>query len=79
MKSTLFTHWNFLRWMRLLIGVAILVQAIVSKDWLFGLAGVFFTALPLLNIGCCGVNGCSTPFNKEKEIKNKEISYEEVV
>jgi hypothetical protein len=77
MKTVFFARWNFLRLMRLLLGIAILVQAIISKDWLFGLVGIFFTTLPLLNIGCCGVNGCATPLNKE--VKNKEISYEEVV
>ena len=77
MKNTLLANWNFMRLFRLLIGVAILVQALVSKDVMFALAGLFFTVLPLLNIGCCGVNGCATPTNKE--IKNKEISYEEVV
>jgi len=77
MKQTIFSNWNFLRAMRLLIGLGILAQAVVAKDWLFGLAGIFFTAMPLLNVGCCGVNGCATPVNKKTN--NKEISYEEVV
>ncbi len=77
MKNSFLTNWNFMRIFRLLIGVAILVQAFVSKDVMFGLVGLFFTVLPMLNIGCCGVNGCATPTNKV--IKNKEISYEEVV
>ncbi|MEX0637026.1 MAG: hypothetical protein WD135_09685 [Ferruginibacter sp.] len=76
MRLTIFSNWNFLRAVRLLIGLSILTQAVLAKDGLFGLLGILFTAMPLFNIGCCGINSCTTPVNK---MNKKEIIYEEVV
>ena len=77
MKSYLKT-WNFMRWLRLAIGIFIMVQGMVTRDWLFTGAGVLFLLMPLLNIGCCGTSpSCKTErlqSNKETE----EPSFEEV-
>jgi hypothetical protein len=78
MKQALFTNWTFLRALRLLIGLAIVVQAIVSKDSVFGIAGLLFTGMAIFNVGCCGVGGCNTPIVKNEKSLN-DISYEEVV
>jgi hypothetical protein len=78
MKQAIFNNWTFLRVLRLLIGLAIVAQAIVSKDSLFGIAGLLFTGMAIFNVGCCGVGGCNTPIVK-KEKSLKDISYEEVV
>lgn len=78
MKEVIFTNWTISRFLRLIIGVAILVQAFVSKDTLFGIAGLLFTSMAILNLGCCGTVGCSTP-PKKKDENVKDISYEEVV
>jgi len=78
MKQAIFTNWTFFRVLRLLIGLAIIVQAIIAKDSLFGLAGLVFTSMAVFNAGCCGTGGCSTPIKKtEKPLK--DITYEEVV
>jgi hypothetical protein len=67
-----------MRFLRLGIGIAILVQAILTKDMLFALAGIIFTAMPVFNVGCCGMAGCAaTP--PKKQNTTKEIPYEEVV
>lgn len=68
-------NWNFFRVIRLILGVAIIVQAILAKDILMGLLGVMFTAMPLLNIGCCGVNNCSTV---QRKAGSSKIEYEEI-
>ena len=78
MKQTILHNWNFFRFFRLVIGIAIIVQAVMAKDLMFGIAGLLFTALPLFNIGCCGTGACYTPVKKDRTTK-KEISYEEVV
>lgn len=77
MKYALFHNWNFIRLLRLLLGIIIIVQAIINKDWIFGLAGLFFAGMALFNQGCCGTGACYTPIKKEFT-KNKEITYEEV-
>jgi hypothetical protein len=78
MKKLNLQNWNFFRVLRLVAGIAILVQAVLAKDILFGIAGLWFTAMPLFNIGCCATGNCSTGTKKPTE-PEKEISYEEVV
>lgn len=78
MKQTIFTNWTFMRFLRLGLGLAILVQAVIAKDWLFALLGLAFTAMPVFNVGCCGNSGCNLPANKQHDNK-KDIHYEEVV
>jgi hypothetical protein len=78
MKDVLLNNWNIVRFLRLGIGLAIIVQAIIAKDMLFGLAGLLFTGMALFNAACCGVGGCVTP-TPSKKSDSKEVSYEEVV
>ena len=78
MKQTILSNWTLMRFLRLGMGIAILVQAVLAKDILFAFAGIIFTALPVFNVGCCGTSGCAAPSEKNKDIK-KEITYEEVV
>jgi hypothetical protein len=78
MKQALFTNWTFLRVLRLLIGLAIVAQAIITKDSVFGIAGLVFTSMALFNVGCCGTAGCNAPIVKNEKSLN-DISYEEVV
>ena len=78
MKQTIFTNWNFMRFLRLGLGLAVLVQAAMAKDVTFVVLGLLLTAMPVFNIGCCGTNGCYVPQTKKKE-NTKDISYEEVV
>ena len=67
-----------MRFIRLVLGIVIIVQSLIIKDWAIGLLGILFTAMPLFNIGCCGSNTCYTPTKKVSE-SPKEITYEEVV
>jgi hypothetical protein len=78
MKGLILNNWNIIRFLRLGIGLAIIVQAIVAADILFGLAGLLFTGMAVFNASCCGSGGCATtpPVNKTG---SKDVSYEEVV
>ena len=78
MKEVLLSHWNFIRAFRLLIGLAILVQAIATRDWLFAFAGILFSGMALFNVACCGMGGCPTPIKSNSVHTPQEISYEEV-
>ena len=78
MKQAIFSNWNFIRSFRLIIGCAIIIQAIIAKDILFGFAGLLFTGMALFNVGCCGNGGCNTPVKNNIESK-KNSTYEEVV
>lgn len=78
MKQIIFSNWNFMRVFRLLIGLGILIQGIVIKDILFGIAGFIFSGLALFNLGCCVVGSCAVAPKKNTE-NTKDIPYEEVV
>lgn len=81
MKQSILSNWSFFRFLRLGIGIAILVQAAMEKDVLFGIAGLLFTGMAVLNVGCCGMGGCNIPkINQKKSSETtKDISYEELV
>lgn len=76
MKNYLKT-WSLFRAFRLVLGISIGVQGVVTKDWLFIGAGVLFSLMPLINIGCCGTAGCSTPVRKSTK-SLEEVNYEEI-
>lgn len=78
MKQTIFTNWTFMRFLRLGLGLAVLIQAVIAKDVLFALLGLGFIAMPVFNVGCCGSNGCYVP-PKKNLTTTKDIPYEEVV
>ena len=72
-------NWNFMRVMRLALGIFIIVHGIIAKQWLIaGLDGLF-SLMPLLNTGCCGLSESNTSIPRSnKKKKTRDISYEEV-
>ncbi|MES2373860.1 MAG: hypothetical protein V4557_14875 [Bacteroidota bacterium] len=78
MKKAILGNWNFVRFLRLVLGIAVVIQGIISKEWLLGILGILFTSMPIFNIGCCSGNNCTVPANKKTQIK-KDFIHEEVV
>jgi hypothetical protein len=78
MKQAILNNWNFIRFVRLVMGVAIIIQAVVVKDVLFSIVGLLLTSMTVFNIGCCGAGACYTPVKRNTE-PSKEIIYEKVV
>lgn len=70
-------NWNFMRVLRLVMGVFIMIQAIMAQQWMIAALGGLFSLLPLINIGCCGVSTCGISAVKSNE-KNEDVTYEEV-
>ena len=80
MIRTLTHNWTIFRALRLILGIAILVQGIQAGDWLFALAGGLFTGMALLNAGCCAGGACTPPPRTNHPLNdNTTIEYEEVV
>ena len=77
-KQTLFTGWNFMRWLRLGLGIFISVQAIQDHDPFSGFIAAFFLFQAAMNTGCCGVNTCSAPLSKDISEKTVDAAFEEV-
>jgi len=74
--------WNFMRFIRLVLGVAIIIQGVNSKEWSFIIMGALFTLMPLFNVGCCAGNSCSTNsttrYRHQPAKPQEETQYEEV-
>ena len=78
MKARIVQGWNWMRILRLMAGLAITIQGVYVADWWFVIAGLLFTALALLNMGCCAGSGCGYTNNTSTK-KNENTIYEEVV
>lgn len=70
------TGWNLSRVVRLLIGLAAVVQGIIQKEGLVLAAGGWILVGAVFNFGCCGGSSCSIP--KARQKTKKEVEYEEV-
>lgn len=67
MKIQVFNGWNFLRLMRLGLGIAVTVQSIYAHQSASIAIGVLLASMAVLNIGCCGAGGCTIPARKNPE------------
>ena len=68
-----------MRVLRLALGIFVVVQGIITHDWVFAAAGGFLAVMPILNIGCCGASGyCAAPPPRKMNEEPKDISYEEI-
>jgi hypothetical protein len=75
--NTYFRKWNFMRMLRLILGIFIIVQGIHAQEWILAVMGALFSLMPVFNIGCCGSSGCSVRVRK-RTTENKDIQWEEV-
>ncbi len=73
-------RWNFMRILRLVLGVIIVVQGVQTQEWLFVILGGMFSVLALLNLSTCGISNsaCRTPMNTDSKHKTDDITYEEI-
>ena len=71
-------NWNFLRIIRLVGGAYFIYGGIVKADYLsITLGGILF-AQAVFNMGCCGVNACSTNTKYSQGADTKDIEFEEI-
>ena len=76
--KTILQGWNFMRILRLVLAIGILVQGIIARDTVTIILGVVFGGMAVANIGCCGVGGCAVK-RPSTSNKTEDIQYEEVV
>lgn len=80
MKQLIFKNWTGLRFIRLVLGIIIIVQGAVGKNAPFVIAGILFTTMALFNAGCCAGGQCASGnSNTNKTANTNKIEYEEVV
>ncbi|MBK6640656.1 MAG: hypothetical protein KBH11_01160 [Bacteroidia bacterium] len=76
--SLLISNWNLMRVVRFIIGIIILIEGINSRQWIPGIVGGIFLIQAILNVGCCGSEGCNVPESKVDPDKTETVRYEEV-
>lgn len=64
-----------MRAIRLVIGIAILIQGIISREIMTMVLGGIFSGLALANVGCCGATTCSIT---RATGSTRKIQYEEL-
>jgi hypothetical protein len=77
--DTLKQRWDFMRILRLVIGVTVIGQAVMMQELLLAIGGGMLTTMAVLNIGCCGSQGCGV--NPRKDIAARgleETKFEEI-
>lgn len=64
-KTIIHTPWNFMRWLRLSIGLYLVFVGINDSEIFAGSIGALFTFLALFNQGCgggsCASGNCDLP------------------
>jgi hypothetical protein len=77
MKERILKNWTFTRALYLLIGTAVIVQSVMSKQW-FGVAfGGYFASMGLFAFGCAAGNCATEPLQKSNTTI-EDVEFEEV-
>ena len=66
MRKLLTRGWNFMRVLRVLVGIVSIYYAVDKSDGILGVAGGLFILSAIFNVGCCGAMGCSIPQPRKK-------------
>lgn len=76
LKYRLTTGWTFMRVLRALLALFVLVFSFIQADTLLMLGGGFLTMQAALNVGCCGADGCAV-YPQKNEVE-KTVQFEEI-
>ena len=70
----IFSGWNWMRFIRLTLGIFIIIQGVQDKSWLISTLGVLFTMMAFFNAGCCDSGSCNMPAdaNDKAQFKNSD-------
>ena len=65
MKNLLLKNWDFVRTLRLLIGLGVGGYAAWAGDYFLATLGGLFIIQAVFNLSCCGSGGCSVAPEKK--------------
>ncbi len=82
MKNRLTTGWNFIRIVFTALGLFMVVQSLMDKEYLSSFLGGYLAVMGLLGVGCasgsCYSNGSCSSRNKSEFNTDKEVVYQEI-
>jgi len=74
----IFSGWNFMRIVRLIIGIFIGANAMITHDALSGLISGIFLFQAFTNTGCCCTSNCSLPLSKNNKQEQTETIFQAI-
>ena len=82
MKERILTNWTFARALYLIMGIAVIVQSVMSQQW-FGVAfGGYFASMGLFAFGCAAGNcfggSCAAEPKEKTSATIQDVDFEEV-
>jgi hypothetical protein len=82
MKERILTNWTFARALYLIMGIAVIIQSVMSHQW-FGVAfGGYFASMGLFAFGCAAGNcfggNCATETPQKTNTPIQDVDFEEV-
>jgi len=74
MKARILTGWTFARVLYFAIGIFLIIQSAMDKQWIGVLAGTYFASMGLFAFGCASGNcyggNCAVEPEQKQENKN---------
>jgi len=67
-----------MRALYLIMGVALIIQAILAKQYMLVALGGYFSAMSVFGIGCAGGRCAVPPPSKKQTTYNEDVTFEEV-
>lgn len=82
MKERIFTGWTFMRFFYLTMGVLVIIQSVMIRQWIGMAFGGYFAAMGFFGFGCASGNcfggNCVPQTKAEANNKMDDITYEEI-
>lgn len=74
-----FKNWDFIRVIRLILGILMIIQGVHTDDLMFISLGLLFSLMSVFNIGCCTSGKCQIAVRKNTEDNTMEnITFKEI-
>jgi hypothetical protein len=78
-KQRILSQWDSVRWVKLALGVFMVILSFVKHDGIFGVIGGIFLFQAILNTGCFGSGACAAPTRTHTRSNNiEDVEFEEI-
>lgn len=71
-------HWGFARALRLILGLMMAWQSVLTQEWLVLALALSFAGMALFGIGACNSGACAPHRSSVSTAETEEVEYEEV-
>jgi len=82
MKQRILTGWTFQRGLYAAMGILIIGQSIIEKQWIGAPLGIYFASMGIFAFGCAAGNCYVSPFQQitnEKLETSKDLKFNKTI